>query len=511
MKPILLIAWREYKQYVFSRGFLLFLIMFPLGIALVSGTIALLEQTKPTRYYVVFDGTGKYDGNIEAEIDRGYMRRLISAWDTYVEINVDGDSVDAGKIAAPFAPEIIDNERIEAFRNAGGITKGNEIVAPHLILDKVPFIFERARFERVALPSDFGAATTRDQAEAALRPYLLGERTLIDEDGQGVELFAAILIPSGFGRDEASPEAEYWSRNLTDPTLQVTVKSALNSALRRELFEELGLPRATLDDVRSVRASVSSFRPDKAADDAELDTGDIIETTAPAALTYMLVIIIFSSGNLLLTNTIEERSNKIVEILLSSVSANQLMFGKLIGIAAVGLTMPAILLVGSLALGVAAEPYLDGLNITGDVFTILFSTNLLLVYLFYFLCAYLIFAMIFLAIGSVSNSLQDAQSYMGPVMLFVFAPMPFMIMMFQNPNGLIASILTWIPIYTPFAVMMRASADPPMGEIIGATILMLVAAGTLVFFLGRIFRQAILQASPPKMKDIWRLARDTQA
>jgi ABC-2 type transport system permease protein len=218
----------------------------------------------------------------------------------------------------------------------------------------------------------------------------------------------------------------------------------------------------------------------------------------------MLLVIIFGVGNLLLTNTIEERSNKIVEILLSSVTAGQLMAGKLIGIAAVGLTMPAIFLVGGLAASVAAS---GDQNFAGVAISALFSSPLLLIYLFYFFCAYAIFAMIFLAIGAVSNSLQDAQSYMGPVMILVFAPLPFMIMVFQNPNGFIASLLTWIPIYTPYAVMMRAAADPPMWEIVGATALMLAFAIVLMRFMGRIFRNAILQSSPPKAAEVWRLAR----
>ena len=142
-----------------------------------------------------------------------------------------------------------------------------------------------------------------------------------------------------------------------------------------------------------------------------------------------------------------------------------------------------------------------------DLIGVLFNSWFLPIYLFYFLCAYAIFAMIFLAIGAVSNSLQDAQSYMGPVMLLVFAPLPLMVMVFQNPNGLVASILTWIPIYTPYAVMMRVAADPPIGEIIGATSLMLAFAIILARFMGRIFRAAILQSAPPKAKDLIKLAR----
>lgn len=507
MTPTLLIAWREYKQYVFSRGFLLFMIMFPVGLVLLSGATAFLEHNKPIRYYAIVDQTGNYADDIDAEIQTRYERRLIAAWDEYVALNVDEQALEDKLIAAPFAPAEVDSDRLASFRSAGGVDAGRRVIAPYLIVEQAPFIFERSRFERIEAPDSALAASDSGAIEAALRPYLLGEQTIANASSENVELFAAIIIPEGFGHREDAPAAQYWSRNLTDPALQTALSAALDSALRREYFAQFGLPRETLDDVIAVSAQVTSYRPDRSAEAAALSTADRIETLAPAALTYMLLTIIFGVGNLLLTNTIEERSNKIVEVLLSSVTANQLMIGKLIGIAAVGLTMPSILLIGSGLFGLAMAFYTGGDSLVGLVVGTLFSTNLLFVYFFYFLFAYLIFAMIFLAIGAVSNSLQDAQSYMGPVMLLVFAPLPVMVMVFQNPNGLAATILTWIPIYTPYAVMMRASASPPMGEIIGATVLMLVFAGTLVFFLGRIFRQAILQASPPKMKEIWRLAQ----
>ncbi|MEQ8178484.1 MAG: ABC transporter permease, partial [Amphiplicatus sp.] len=321
-------------------------------------------------------------------------------------------------------------------------------------------------------------------------------------------LFAAVLIPEGFSAGEGSPAAEYWSRNLTDPALEGAVSNALDYALQRRAVEQLGFSPEILEDLAVIEAPLSSFRPDRADGEAELSARDRIETALPAVMTYMLLVIIFGVGNLLLTNTIEERSNKIVEVLLSSVTANQLMMGKLIGIAAVGLTMPTIFAIGGAVIGLTAA---GGSEWLGHAVSALIGSNLLFIYLFYFLCAYVIFAMIFLAIGAVSNSLQDAQSYMGPVMLLVFLPLPFMIMVYQNPNGLIASILTWIPIYTPYAVMMRAASDPPMWEIIGATALMLAFAVALIRVMGRIFRNAILQASPPKARDVWRLARQEKS
>ena len=502
MKQVLLIAWREYKQYVFSRGFLIFLVMFPLSLVAITAAMGLVERNKPVRAFVVYDQTGLYTDEIDREIARRHALSALAAWDGYLGAFAAGD---AAALPAPFAPDGINDLRARAMDEAGGYDAAQAAAKDMLKPGAPDFVPPRPQFERVAGPDVLAAAQSIEEAETIVRPYLLEERGVRRADGETTRLFAAVLIPNGFSAAPDAPAAQYWSRNLTDIALEDVVGNALEAALKRGAAVEMGLSRDALDQVAAISAPMESYRPDRAPEDAQLDLEDRIETALPAALTYMLLVIIFGVGNLLLTNTIEERSNKIVEILLSSVTAGQLMMGKLIGIAAVGLTMPAIFLVGGLA--GSATLASGGESIIGPAMSALFSSPLLLIYLFYFFCAYVIFAMIFLAIGAVSNSLQDAQSYMGPVMLIVFAPLPFMIMVFQNPNGFVASLLTWIPIYTPYAVMMRAAADPPLWEIVGATALMIAFAIVLVRFMGRIFRNAILQSSPPKAREVWRLAK----
>ncbi|MEX0644512.1 MAG: ABC transporter permease [Parvularculaceae bacterium] len=499
MRSVLLIAWREYRQYIFSRGFLLFLIMFPISVIFVGGVVGFLEHAKPARSYVVVDETGRFAGAIEEEIEWRWKRSIVAAWDAYLAIAVDETAIENELIPEPFAPGSLSRLRLRAFFEEG-LDAAKIAIEPHLHENAPAFIEPKPQFARLPLPEDVAAAPTVEAAADLLRPYLLDDKRL---PGADRPLFAAIIIPAGFAAAKDAPPAEFWSRNLTDTALENAVSSALDYALQREAVAALGLSPEDLERVASLEAPLASFRPDKDDADAKLSLKDRVETTLPAAMTYMLLVVIFGVGNLLLTNTIEERSNKIVEVLLSSVTANELMLGKLIGIGAVGLTMPTIFVIGGLVAAFAA----GGGEWTGAAASALFGSNLLAVYLFYFLSAYVIFAMIFLAIGAMSNSLQDAQSYMGPVMLIIFLPLPFMIMVYQNPNGLIASILTWIPIYTPYAVMMRAVSDPPLWEIIGATVLMLAFAFVFVRAMGRIFKSAILQASPPKVRDVWRLVR----
>lgn len=500
MNPALLIAWREFRQYVFSRGFLLFLVATPLAFFVTAFAVSVIAKSWPQRTYVVFDQTGLYAGAVESELDLRLRRRTLSEWDEYVGRFVAKDALDARRIPAPFAPAPITQDRIAAF-HAAGIEAALTAVAPHRVKDAPDFTAPPQAFRRLDLPADVAGAADLDAASAALRPYLLGEQKL---PGEKEPLFAALLIPPGFAADPSAPPAQYWSRNLTDVALSGAISRALDAALQRRQAQTLNLPAGALDDLQTVEAPMTSFRPDRAPGEAELTLKDKIETILPAALTYMLLIVVFSVGQLLLTNMIEERSNKIIEVLLSSVTAQQLMIGKLVGIGAVGLVIP----VGFAAFGAIAGLVASGPagEAARETIAALFSGPLLATYLFYFLSAYVIFASTFLAVGAMSNSLQDAQTFLGPVMLIVFLPMPFIAFIYQNPNSLMASVLTFIPVYTPYAVMLRAAANPPLWEILSATILMLIFMAALLRFTSRLFRNALLQSAPPKVREIWALA-----
>ncbi len=500
MRPVFLIAWREYRQYVLSRGFLMFLVMFPLLVLAGGAALGLMQSSKPTRAFVVVDAAGGYAEAIDREIARQHQREALGAWDAWLAVALDPTKKKAEDLPAPFGQGAVTFARMKALEAAGGFSAGLEIVRPHLRAGIPLFSAPKNQFLRLEPAGVIDGALSAEAAAKALAPFLLGDQKWPD----GSDLFAAILIPKDYTGASDGPDAQYWSKNLTDPALEIAVGRALTSTARRKFAADVGLGSAALDALADADAPLEAFDPGKAGG-AELEDADRLRTAfIPAALTYMLLVVVFGVGNLLLTNTIEERSNKIVEVLLSSVTANQLMLGKLIGIAAVGLTMPAIFLVTGGALALAGG---EGAGPAREVLGVLFTSHFVAIYLFYFFCAYAIFAMIFLAIGAVSNSLQDAQSFMGPVMLLVFAPVPFVPMIFQNPNGLVATILTWIPIYTPYAVMMRAAADPPLWEIVGATCLMLAFAIFLARIMGRIFRAAILQSAPPKAKDLMRLAR----
>ena len=131
------------------------------------------------------------------------------------------------------------------------------------------------------------------------------------------------------------------------------------------------------------------------------------------------------------------------------------------------------------------------------------ASGLIPMFLLCFLLGYLIYAGLFLSIGALCNDIKEAQSFQGPMMLIMMVPLFTMIFINRDPHGTLATILTWIPLYTPFTMMNRAAADPPLMELVGATLLMIATALLLLWSAGRIFRMAMLRAgNRPKLGEV---------
>src|SRR5258706_11076400 len=124
---------------------------------------------------------------------------------------------------------------------------------------------------------------------------------------------------------------------------------------------------------------------------------------------------------MLLTKTIEEKSNRIIELLLSSVTPGELMIGKLFGIAAIGLTMVGAWMVA--LFGILSWKAGGSSELAGQMLTVLKGSNLILLFAVYFVLGYLMYAGFILSIGSVCNTIKEAQSYMGVLTIVMMVPM----------------------------------------------------------------------------------------
>ena len=218
-------------------------------------------------------------------------------------------------------------------------------------------------------------------------------------------------------------------------------------------------------------------------------------------LGFMLLVWIatFSSGQYLLTATIEEKSNKVMEVILSAVSPMQLLTGKILGYAMVSALIVGVY--GSMGIaGLAAAAMAD-----------LVSPWSLALLAVYFVMAYAFVATMMAGAGSAVTDLQEAQSLLTPLMLVLTLPLLLVMPVTEHPNGWIATTMSFVPPAIPFimAVRLAASGDPVPAWQVAATIVWGFAwVGVFLWAGAKVFRVGILmQGKPPSPRELWRWIR----
>lgn len=193
-----------------------------------------------------------------------------------------------------------------------------------------------------------------------------------------------------------------------------------------------------------------------------------------------LLFLVLTSGQLLIRSVVEEKTNRVIEVLLSSCSANQLMTGKILGLSALGLVQVAIW--GLIGVAVTAK---TGAN--------LFLGENLLISLVYFVLGYIMYAAIFVGAGSPVTTEQEAQQLTSYVSLMLVFPIVLAIPAMQNPDSLLIKVLSFIPVLTPTFMLLRIPIQMPQTwEIVATIALLMISTVGFMWAAGKIFRIAIL-------------------
>jgi ABC-2 type transport system permease protein len=218
----------------------------------------------------------------------------------------------------------------------------------------------------------------------------------------------------------------------------------------------------------------------------------------PIAFMMLIWIATFSSGQYLLTTTIEEKSNKVMEVLLSAVSPMQLLVGKILGQALVSALI--IVIYGAVAFwGLAALSMAD-----------LIQPQLIGYLVLYFIMAYFMIATIMAAVGSAVSDLREAQALVTPAMLILMLPMILWLPISDSPNGMLATVSSFIPPAIPFVMILRLAGTEPiaMWQVI---LSLVVGFGSMLVMMwagARIFRIGVLmQGKPPTPLELLRWIR----
>lgn len=246
--------------------------------------------------------------------------------------------------------------------------------------------------------------------------------------------------------------------------------------------------RAAGEDPTSIKALTRVDRPDvvTVSSEGEKKTSEW-QMFLPFGFMALLMISVMVGGQYLLTTTIEEKSNRIVEVLLSAVSPMELMTGKILGQMGVGLAL--MLMYGAVG---------GGAMIVFAMRDMLSITNALLLVV-YFVLAYFMMASMMAAIGAAVNDLREAQSLMTPVMLVTMLPYLLWLPISRDPNGMFATVLGFLPPISPFVMVLRINSTepPPMWQIPVSILINMVGVYVMLKLTAKIFRVGLLMYGKP--------------
>lgn len=493
IQHLILIAIREFRQITAGKGFWITLLIFPLLVA--AGPLAqrFLGDPDTENVMLIDRAGGRGAAAIRERIEIEEQRDMLNALARYARRHRI-EAADGGALWAQHDRLFTDAD-VARFVAAGGRARALEQMARVPAADRPAFDPPEAVFKVVPTPPAVAAADP-SALDAALAP-------LLRPDGEGKaarKVHYALLIPADFAR---GAPVRLWSDGPPRPRLINALQSVLTRDLRTRFLVDRGLEPAAADAAGAITPAIAIITPPPGGGRERV----LVRSIVPLGLAYILLMSLLLSGSWMLQGMVEERSNKLLEAMLACVSPNALMYGKLAGTVAVGLTMVAVWLLCGIFAAYATQGAIA--DLIRPALAPLSSPWIILAMIYYFVAGYLMVSMIFLAIGGMTDSMRDAQNYLTPVILLIAAPFSVLLQaVLQGGTGAGITAMTWIPLYTPFTMLARLGAGVPLWEVIGTSLLLAAFIAGEFILLGRVFRANLLQAGQkPSLAELGRMMR----
>ena len=296
---------------------------------------------------------------------------------------------------------------------------------------------------------------------------------------------------------------EYRAESVSNFLTQRRLEDALSEVVGRSRLEAAGLDAQKVGELTK-EVELDTVRVSAEGSRAEAGMAGFFLAYFLFFLLYMVVAIY---GAQVMNGVIEEKTSRVVEVVLSTVKPFELMLGKLFGIGLAGLTQLAIWLGAMLALtspaliGALAWVSSDNLPQVAPAVVVHF--------LLHFLLGFFFFATLYAAIGSACNNVQEAQQFAGVVVVFLVAPAVMMVPVINDPDSTMAVVLSLIPPLTPLLMMLRIAVKmPPLWQILLGYVLSASFTTFLVWVCSRIYRVGILMyGKKPTFRELWRWLR----
>ncbi|WP_265563937.1 ABC transporter permease [Sphingomicrobium arenosum] len=494
MNKIFLVARREFRHIASMRSFWVSMLILPAALALAPLFQKFLTDDDPNRIALVDRDASNAGEAIAQRIEGENALDELVALSRYVR-RYELEAADPG---APWAvhDRALTPADVAAYRAAGGLDPALEKIDAIRSDDVRDFEAPSADYELVEVPgtiADLDAAAIEEQRD-----------TLFEGEGDKA-LDELILIETS---PEGMPLVQVFSKDRPRSALLNIIREESARAMRTAALEARGVAPA---DSAAIEGLVPPIMISTPAPGGGARESHVIRSILPLALAYMLLMSLLLSGNWAVQGAVEERGSKLVESVIACVRPRDLMLGKLLGTAAIGLSMILVWVLCAVAAalftkGVVSEflrPALDSISSPGIIIAIIY----------FFVMGYIMLATIFLAIGVLSDNMNEAQGFIMPIMMIILLPVMYLLQaIVQDAVGVALQVMTWFPPITPFAVLARLGAGIETWELIGTAILLAAFTWLLLWLNGRLFQASLLKSGQKsglaQLVDRFRVARD---
>jgi ABC-2 type transport system permease protein len=261
-----------------------------------------------------------------------------------------------------------------------------------------------------------------------------------------------------------------------------TIEYRLRTPIVNQRYKMQNLSRELLDKLRTVPVERMEIGLTEGQDRVQSDIDRALKLMVPFFFMYLMFLGILSSGQQMIGSVIEEKSSRIIEVLLSSVSPFELMTGKILGLAGTGLTLICLWAIGAF------------LTVRSQNLNIDLSVEIVIYFAIYYILGFLLVSSILAAAGSICNTIKETQSLTIPMTMIFMIPVLSWFIVVQNPNGTLARIFSFIPPMTPLEMIARLSSGSEIWivEIIASIILLAISVLIAIWAAAKIFRTGIL-------------------
>jgi ABC-2 type transport system permease protein len=303
----------------------------------------------------------------------------------------------------------------------------------------------------------------------------------------------AYLVISGDLLENANAIVLYSHRQLTTEIGNL-ITSQLNDYLSDKKLESYNIPDLkNIIDGSKININLKTIKVETSGKEQQVSAE--FASAVGMVFTMLIYMFIFAYGGMVMQGVVEEKSNRIVEIIISSVKPFDLMIGKLVGIGLVGLTQFGIWAALFIGFAFSGSLLMNGTDTFLQISNLFGSVNILQIcfyFILFFIGGFLLYASLFAAIGAMVNSPEDTQQYMMPITILILFAMYAGFFSANNPDGPLAFWTSLIPFTSPIVMMIRIPFGVPWWQLLLSIALLTITVILITKLAAKIYRIGIL-------------------